>query len=155
MSNIAFNIAKGRAVELHSRVVNNDPANAAIVVVLLNVTGDQDAALKDADTLAAVLALANVAEITNSGYARKVLTDADLSDFTTDDTNDRNVIDTGDLTFSGIAAGDAITDVLFCYDSDTTGGTDANIVPLTLHDFAATPDGNDIVIQVSDYLRSA
>ena len=155
MSNIAFNIAKGRAVELHSRVVNNDPANAAIVVVLLNVTGDQDAALKDADTLAAVLALANVAEITNSGYARKVLTDADLSDFTTDDTNDRNVIDTGDLTFSGIAAGDAITDVLFCYDSDTTGGTDANIVPLTLHDFAATPDVNDIVIQVSDYLRSA
>lgn len=46
------------------------------------------------------------------------------------------------------AEADAITDVCIGYDSDTTGGTDANIVPLTWHDFAVTPNGGDITVDV-------
>ena len=32
---------------------------------------------------------------------------------------------------------------------DTTAGTDANIVPLTMHDFVVTPDGSDITAQIA------
>ncbi len=33
--------------------------------------------------------------------------------------------------------------------ADNTAGTDANIVPGTLHDFAITPDGSDITAQIA------
>ncbi len=35
-----------------------------------------------------------------------------------------------------------------CYDGDTGTGTDANIIPLTSHVFAATPDGSDLTAQL-------
>lgn len=150
MADLVCNIAKGRVIEYYNRVKGNDPANSAFILVALNVTGDQDDAIRDADTLAAVEALANVAEVTNANYARKSLTDADLAALPApDDTNNRYDIDLPDQTFSAVAAGDAWTDLLLCYDSDTTGGTDANIIPLCLYDFAVTPDGSDIVAQIN------
>lgn len=157
MANLVCNQAKGKVNELHDRVVNNDPANSAIIIVALVVTGDQDDAIRDADTLAAVLALANVAEATNTNYARKVLTDAVLSGSAVDDTGNTRSADIPDQTFSAIAAGDNWTDLLVCYDSDTTGGTDANIIPMTLQDFAVTPDGNDIVatVNASGYFQAS
>lgn len=48
-----------------------------------------------------------------------------------------------------------MTDLLFCYDSDTTAGTDANIVPLTCHPFAITPDGSDVTAAVTDFFRAS
>jgi hypothetical protein len=36
-----------------------------------------------------------------------------------------------------------------CYDSDTAAGTDANIVPLTQHDFVLVPDGSDITASIA------
>lgn len=148
MADQVLNIGLGRIVELYNRVQTNDPANSALVIVAIN-TATADATLKDLDTLALVLADGGTAEVTNTNYARKVLTDADLTAFAPDDANDRIDLDVADQVWSAVAAGDAWTDLLFCYDSDTTAGTDANIVPLTQHDFAVTPDGSDITAQIA------
>lgn len=149
MADLITNVGLGRVAELYNRVQTNDPANSALVIVALVVTGDQDAAIKDYDTLAAVLGDGNIAEATNTNYARKVLTDADLAAYAADDANDRTDLDIADQTWSAVAAGDNWTDLLICYDPDTTGGTDADLIPLTLHDFAVTPDGSDITAQIA------
>lgn len=147
MANFTFNIAKGRVVELYRRVDIGDPANCAIVVVALQA-GSTDDALKDCDTLAAVTAL--TAEVTNTGYSRKVLTGADLDVFTTglDDTNNWLDLDIPDQTWSAVAAGANWARIVICYDADTTSGTDSDIVPLTCHDFTITPDGSNITAQI-------
>jgi len=148
MADFVFNIGKGRVAELYNRVDLNDPANSALIVIAIDANGDTDATMKDRDDLSALLG-GTANEVTNSGYARKTLTDADIVAFAPDDANDRVDLDIPDQTFSAVAAGTAWTDLLICYDSDTTGGTDSNIVPLTCHDFAVTPDGSDIVAQIA------
>lgn len=154
MANFVFNIAKGRVAELYNRVKTNDGANSALVIVAV-VTTETDATLRDLDTLGAVLANANTAEATNSGYARKVLTDADLDALAVDDANDRMPCDLADQTWSAVAAGDNWTDLLICYDPDTTAGTDADIIPLTCHDFSITADGTDVTAQIADFYRAS
>ncbi len=47
------------------------------------------------------------------------------------------------------AAGSAWTDLIVAYDNDSTSGTDSSVVPLTLHDFAITPSGSDITVQIN------
>lgn len=148
MADLVFNIAKGRVAEMYNRVDGNDPANSALIIVVLDANGDTDATLRDRDDLATLLA-GTANEVTNSGYARKVLTDADLTAFAPDDTNDRVDLDIPDQTWTGVAAGTAWTDMMVCYDNDTTGGTDSSIVPLTLHDFVITPGGGDITAQIN------
>ena len=148
MADFVFNIAKGRVAELYNRVDSNDPTNSALIIVVVNATAT-DAVMRDYDTLSALLGDANVAEVTNTNYARITLTDTDLAAFAPDDTNDRVDLDFADQTWSAVAAGDAWTDLIVCYDNDTGGGTDANIIPLTLHDFVVTPDGSDITAQLN------
>lgn len=148
MADLILNIAKGRFVELYNRVDTNDPANSVLVMVVIDANGDTDATIRDRDDLAALLA-GTSNEVTNTNYARKILTDADIVAFAPDDTNDRVDIDIPDQTFTAIAAGTAWTDVLICYDPDSTGGTDSAIVPISLHDFAVTPDGSDILVQIA------
>ena len=156
MADIVFNIAKGRVAELYNRVKTNDPANSAIVVVALKATGlEADATLQDYDDLATLLAAAND-EATNTGYARKVFTDADVAALAPDDTNNRMDVDTPDVTWTAVqTTGGAWGKLLFCYDNDTTAGTDSAIVPLTAHDFAVTPDGSDIVATVATFYRAS
>lgn len=151
MADFVFNLAKGRVAELYNRVKSNDPANSALIIVVLKSAGiSSDATLLDLDTLSAVLGSGSTVEATNTGYARKVLTDADIVAMAPDDTNDRMDIDIPDQTWTGVAtSGGAWGKLLVCYDGDTTGGTDANIVPLTAHDFAVTPDGSDITAQIA------
>lgn len=149
MANLVFNIALGRVAELYNRVDTNDPANSALVVMVLATSGiEADATLRDLDTVAALVA-GTTNEVTNSGYARKVLTDADIVAFAPDDANDRVDLDIPDQTWTGVAAGDGWNDIVIAYDNDTTAGTDANIIPLTLHDFVLTPDGSDITAQIA------
>jgi len=142
-----FNIAKGRVAELYNRVDSNDPANSALIVVPVDVGGTSDATIRDFDTLAAVLG-GGVTERTANGWNRKTLTDTELSAFAPDDTNDRVDLDIPDLTWTGVTAG-AVTDLIICYDSDTTGGADSAIVPLTMHDFSISPDGSDVTAQIA------
>ena len=148
MADFVFNVAKGRVNELVRRVVANDPTNSALVVVAIATTAT-DGTLQDLDTLSAILADANTAEVTNTNYARKVLTDSDLSNPTIDDTNDRQEADMADQTWTSVAAGDDWTDLIICYAPAATSGTDADIIPLPQQDFAVTTDGNSIVAQIN------
>lgn len=148
MADFVFNIAKGRVVEFYNRVKSNDPANSALIVVIIDANGDTDGTMKDRDDLAALLG-GTANEVTNTNYARKTLTDSDLAALSVDDTNDRFDIDIPDQTWSAVASGTAWTDLLVCYDPDTTGGADSAIIPLTCHDFVVTPDGSDITAQIN------
>lgn len=148
MANLVLNIGLGRVAELYNRVDTNDPAASALVVVAIDANGDTDATIRDRDDLSALLG-GTSNEVTNVNYARKVLTDADIVAFAPDDANDRVDLDIPDQTWTAVAAGTAWTDLLICYDNDTAAGTDANIIPLTLHDFAVTPDGSDITAQIA------
>lgn len=153
MANIVFNIAKGRVAELYDRVKSNDPANSAIILVPIETAGlESDATLIDADTLAAVLA-GTTNEQTTMG--RKTLTDSDLATIPApDDTNDRNERSLPTVIWTA-ATGNAISKILVCYDSDTTGGTDSNIVPLTMFDRAETPSGSDIQVTTGVFFRAS
>lgn len=149
MADFVYNRAKGRVTEWVERVNANDPANSALIVMVLAVSGiETDAVLRDKDDFAAVVA-GTTNEVTNTGYARKTLSDTGGITVTYDDTNDRVDVDIPDQTWTAVAAGDGWSDFVVGYDSDTTAGTDANILPATLHDFAVTPDGSDITAQIA------
>ena len=151
MGNIVFNISLGRVAELYNRVDSNDPANSAIVIALLASSGvEADSVLRDKDTFADVVSGATN-EATNTGYARKTLTDSDIVAFAPDDVNDRVDLDIPDQTWTGVAndGTGAIGDFVTNYDNDTTGGSDSNLVPMTLHDFPITPDGSDVIAQIA------
>lgn len=154
-----FNIAKGRAAELHHRVDANDPSTAVLVIVLLAYTNlVADATMKDYDTLSAILAGASD-EATNTGYARKILTDTDITDFTVDDTNDWTLTDVADQVWSTVANDGTgrIGGLLVCYDAVAGSGTDADLVPLTYQPFDVTPNGGQItaVIDSNGYFKAA
>ncbi len=148
MPDQVFNIALGRVAELYNRVDLNDPTNAALIVIAW-VSTATDAVIKDLDDVAAIEGDVNTAEATNTGYARKTLVDTDLVAFAPDDTNDRVDLDIPDQTWTSVLAGDNWTDLGINYDNDTGAGTDANIVPLTWHDFVVTPNGGDITAQIA------
>jgi hypothetical protein len=153
MTNIVANIAKGRVVEFYNRVKGNDPANSAIILVPIETSGlEADSVLIDKDDLAAWLSGATNEQTT---MGRKTLTDADLAALPApDDTNDRYDISLPTVTWT-TATGNAISKILVCYDSDTTGGTDANIIPLTQFDFAMTPSGADIQMTGGVFFRAS
>jgi hypothetical protein len=153
VANIVFNVAKGRVVELYNRVKSNDPANSALVLVPIETSGlPADSALIDLDDLAAVLATAANEQST---MGRKVLTDAQLAALPApDDGNDRYDVSLPSVTWTA-AGGNPISKILVCYDSDTTGGTDANIIPLVMFDAVATPDGNDLVLNSGVFFRAS
>lgn len=152
MSNIVFNIAKGRVVELYSRVENGDPVNAALIIIPIETAGlEADSVLVDADTVAAVLAGTTNEQST---MGRKTLVAANLATPSPDDTNDRYSLSLPTITWTA-ASGNAISKLLVAYDSDTTGGTDSALVPLTLFDFAITPDGSDVDATGAEFYRAS
>tara|TARA_R110002049_G_scaffold281333_1_gene460879 strand:+ start:40873 stop:41358 length:486 start_codon:yes stop_codon:yes gene_type:complete len=158
MANGIFNISLGRGIELHNRVVNNDPANAGLVVLFLKVA-EADATLQDYATLGAILAEAGNTEADFTNYARKVLTDADISAAVVDNVNNRYEADIPDQTFvdAGGASNNTLVKLLVCYDPDTTAGDDTAIVPLAHLDYAETTTGSSIVAQinVAGYYRAS
>lgn len=154
MADFAFNIAKGRIVELYSRVKNNDPANSALILVPCSAS-DTEANAQDADTLTAALATA-INEQTSGGWVRKTLTDAELAAVPgPDDTANTNSAPLPQVTWTTPSAGNNVTGLLVCYDPDTTSGNDSNILPLTHHTWAVTANGADIVLLAGTMLVSA
>jgi hypothetical protein len=142
-----FNIAKGKVAEYAARVNANDPTNAAFIVLVLATAGlESDAVLEDKNDITDLVS-GTTNEVTNAGYARKAIDQAGGITITVDDTNDRVDVDMPDQTFAAIAAGDGWSRIVIAYDSDTTAGTDANIVPLLCMAFVVTPDGSDIIAQ--------
>jgi hypothetical protein len=143
MASFVFNISLGR----ERTFAELGAASDALIAIPVEASGvESDATLRDKDDVAAVFSGATNEQTT---MGRKTLSNVTV---TVDDTNDRVNIDCDDITWSG-ATGNPISDIIIAYDSDTGAGTDANIVPLSMHDFSATPDGTDIVAQVSDFCR--
>ena len=119
------NIAKGKVAQLATLPAAND----ALVAVLLQSTGlESEATLRDYDTLAQILAASND-EVTSPGYNRQTLASVTV---TVDDTNDRVDVDCADPSWTVTASVQNVGAVVICYDPDTTGGTDADLVPIFL-----------------------
>lgn len=157
MGDFVFNVAKGRARSLHDRVKTGSPADSALVIVLLK-TAAADATLIDQDDLDEILTGGSVeADFTN--YARKVLVGADIDASVVDDANDRAGADLPDQTWTaaGGASNNTLAKLLVCYDPDTTGGTDADIIPIAAFDFVITTTGGPLNAEVhaGGYIRAA
>lgn len=158
MGDLAFNTSKGRVGEFVVRINANDPTNSALIWSLWNITAS-DATQRDLDDAAAIEASGTNAELTsgtNANYVRKTLTDASGITRTVDDTNDWVDLDCPDQTWTALGAGTAVNHAICFYDSDTTGGTDSNLIPVSQHAFAITPDGSDVtmVIAAGGFYRS-
>ena len=145
MADFVFNIAKGK-VKYYAELPGT---NDALIVIPLESSGlEADATLKDYDTVSALLA-GTTNEQTTAG--RKTITSVTV---TPDDTNDRLDLDFADQTWTALT-GNAIGALLVAYDPDITGGTDADLIPLTKHDWAITPDGSDVTATVNVFFRAS
>lgn len=133
MANRTFNVAKGRVLTYVDRVVNGD--GTLIVVPLLDLGLEDDAALIDHDTLADLLTSSSNAEhpigrLTVTGLVTSV-----------DATSETASADFVDVAWSG-ASGDPLGALVVAY--APTGAVDADVIPLTKHDFEVTPNGGSI-----------
>lgn len=153
MASFVFNGAKGRVAEYFERVDLNEPANSALVIIPLKV-GDTEANLQDMDTVTEVLA--GTPDEQTEGWSRKTLTDADIgpANYAPDDTNNRGQASLPEVKWTTPTSGKNTVALLVAYDSDTTGGTDANLVPLLYLDFAVTADGNDVALNAGEVFRA-
>ncbi|MBG0828540.1 hypothetical protein HS041_12250 [Planomonospora sp. ID67723] len=143
MADGVFNVALGKIAYYGGLPATND----ALIAVLIKTSGLQaDATLRDHDTLSALLAASNdEADATN--YVRKTLSGVTV---TVDDTNERVDIDCDDLTYTSLggASNNTLSKIVICYDPDTTGGTDADLIPLTHHDITLTTDGTTVTVTI-------
>ena len=145
MGDFVFNIGKGKVAYYATLPAAND----ALIVIPIEASGvESDATLIDYDDVATLLAAANNEQST---MGRKTITSVTV---TVDDANNRTDVDFADVTWTG-ATGNAISDLLICYDPDTTGGTDSSLIPLTWHDFSITPDGSDVTATVANIFRAS
>lgn len=134
------NIAKGK----FAYYAGLPAANDALIWVVFSGT-ETDDNIRDADTLTAIIALA-VDEATFTGYARVTASGVSV---TVDDTNNRVDVDAADPSWSPTTA-QAITRIGLFYDPDTTTGTDADLIPLFIDDFAlTTPTSGTVTYQVA------
>lgn len=147
MANWVANIAKGRFAYYATLPAAND----ALIVVVLEATGlEADATLKDYANLSLLLA-GTTNEQTTMG--RKTAASVTV---TVNNATDLVDVDMADIVWTA-ATGNAVGALLVCYDPDTTGGTDADLIPLSKHDFTITPDGTDVTatIAVNGFARAS
>lgn len=144
MASGVFNIARGRVAHYASQA---GVGNAAIITVLLQDTGlEADDVLRDHDDLGAILGSTNT-ECDFTNYARQTITSVTPTIDDGTNTLDEAV---GSLTYNdaGGTTDNNISKILFCFDPDTTVGTDADLIPLTFHEPSTTPpvvtDGSTI-----------
>lgn len=158
MADGVFNIAKGHVNEYQDRVDGNDPAASVLTVVLLKAA-EADATLQDYEDLSTLLGQAGNTEADFTNYTRKTITDTDLTASVVDQINDRKESDiTADQTWTaaGGTLDNTLVKLLVCYDPLGTD-VDANMIPLTHHDFAATTNGGDLTAQfdAAGYFRAS
>jgi len=143
VASFVFNVAKGSIAYYAGLPAASD----RLVAIPIEASGVvSDATMVDYDDVATLLAGATNEQTT---MGRKTLASVTV---TVDDTNDRVNIDCADITWTA-ATGNAISDILIAYDP-TGASADSALVPLTFHDFSATPDGTDITATVSDFARA-
>jgi hypothetical protein len=137
-----FNIAKGRGAHYGTLPAAND---AIIVVLLKDAVTSPPADLVDFDTLAAILAVEDEANFTN--YVRPSLANVVVN---VDDTANGADVNADDYTYvnAGGATNNDIVVALFCYDPDTTGGTDSSIIPITWQEWVWTTTGASQLLEL-------
>lgn len=135
MADFVFNISKGKVAELCENV---GTGSAALIVVPFGGTDTID---KDDDTLTVVKTHATE----NTDLGRKTITSVTVA---VDDTGDKMTVDMDDITWSSATSSDDVLCLVICYDANTGSGDDDDVVPLTHHDFTASPDGNDITVTI-------
>lgn len=147
MADTPFNVSLGEVKRYAIRARDN--ATEALVVVLLQAA-EADGALRDHDTLAALIAVAGNTEATFTNYARKVISGADVV-VAVDDANDWVDVDVPDQTWvdAGGATNNGLVKLLLVFDPDTGVADDATMIPLTQHDFVVTTDGSDLTAQIA------
>ena len=145
MSNQVMNFARGKIGYYAADALGLAGANSRLVVVVLEAV-EADDTLNNYDELDALIAAAGNTEATSTNYARKQIAAAGVTSSVDDTANTAKAVIDADQTWTAVAqAGSETWDkLLVCYDADNTAGTDANIVVLTHHDFAVTPNGGDI-----------
>jgi hypothetical protein len=144
MATFIFNIALGRIAYLASLPAGND----GLVLIPMQSAGIQpDATLRQYATVAALLAGGNSEQTT---MGRTVLAGVTV---TVNNTDSRVEIAADDVTWTA-ATGAAVGDLMVAYDPDLSGGTDADLIPLSFHDFVITPSGSDVVVLITDVARA-
>ena len=155
MGDGVFNIAKGKVAEYAARVIANDPTDS-VIHVELGLGAISDATIIDLDTYQLVKDDAGFTEAAFTNYIQKLETSPVV---TVTDASDKAEVDIPDITWTAAGNGgnETLTRLLVMYDSDSTAGTDANIVPMTFHDFAVLTDGSDLTAQfnASGFFRAA
>ncbi|MBB1253063.1 hypothetical protein H3146_06725 [Streptomyces sp. OF3] len=145
MAHLTFNASLGRVAHLAALPAAAD----ALIAVPLQASGlVADSTMRDYTTLAAILAGASAEQTT---VGRKTLTGVTV---TVNHTADRVEVDADDITWTA-PTGDPVGAIVICYDPDTGGGIDADLIPLTKHDISWTPDGVDFTLQVADFYRAS
>lgn len=143
MADFVFNRALGMLAYYASLPATND----ALVLIALESSGlEADAVLRDKDSFADVVSGTTNEQAT---IGRKTLTSVTV---TVDDTNDRVALDAADVTYTA-PTGNPVGAFVICYDPDTTGGTDADLIPLTKHGLSWTPDGITLPLAIADFAR--
>lgn len=146
MADFVFNIALG----MEKRYASLPETSDALVIVLLKAAGlEADDVLRDYDTLSALLAASND-ECDFTNYSpRKSITSVTP---TVDDAADQYRAVIGDITWTsaGGATNNQIGKLLVCYDPATGTGTDADLVPVTAHDWSVTTNGQNITADEPD-----
>lgn len=129
------NIALGKVVE-YCQLAKDKPtgfANAGLSWRLLTGTidGTVEGQIRDADTFAAIVALA-VDEATFTGYTAGgfVTAAADITVGTPDDSANTNSVDVVTNPTWNPTSAQNLTGIVLCFDPDTTTGTDSTVIPL-------------------------
>lgn len=147
------NIAKGRVVELFNRVDQNEPAGSIIVLVPLSTTTTVEEARDYANLETFLGGTAN--EQTLGGWARKLLTDSDIAAIAVDNANDRFPASLPEQKWTTPEAGKNTQGLAVCYDPKAAEGVETEIIVCTVHDFAVTADGNDVILAAGECFRAS
>ena len=145
MANGVFNIARGKVGYYLDDAMGLLAANSRLVIFVLSEV-EADDTLNNYDDWAAVLAGSNTeADATN--YAAIEIDDTGVT-YSVDDTgNTAKVVIDADQTWTSVANDDsngAWDKLIIAWDGDNAAGTNADIIPLTYHDFSVTPNGGNI-----------
>lgn len=136
MSNFVFNNAKGKVAYYAELPGDND----ALIAVPIESNGQElDASMVSQETLASLLAQS----VEQTTLGRKTLTGV-----TSTVVNSSAVVNADDFVYTA-GSGSPVSAFIICYVPDTTSSTDADIVPLTKHDFSLIPTGVDIPVQIA------
>lgn len=110
---------------------------------------DTEAEIQDLNTVAELLALTSVDEVTGGSYARVAMTNVAATE---DDTNNRVNLDADNVTFEGVASGQ---NVICGWIHKDGGGDDSTHELIAVWILASNIPGNgsDIEITVSDFAR--